>query len=68
MPATIRIFIQQMHDWFVKNQAIIGYAAYFDVDGLWPTRIDNDRFPQVTAAVPETVQPLMPRRALFSAG
>jgi hypothetical protein len=39
-------FVQQMHDWFVKNEAIIGYAAYFDVDGLWPTQIDNYQFPK----------------------
>jgi hypothetical protein len=39
-------FIQQMHDWFVKNQANIAYAAYFDVNGLWPTQIDNNQFPQ----------------------
>ena len=38
-------FIQQMHDWFVKNDDRIAYAAYFDVDGAWPTRIDNDHFP-----------------------
>ncbi len=38
-------FIQRMHDWFVKNASQIAYAAYFDVDGLWPTRIDNNRFP-----------------------
>ena len=35
-----------MHDWFVKNEAIIAYAAYFDVDGSWPTQIDNGRFPK----------------------
>jgi len=39
-------FIQRMHDWLVKNEGIIAYAAYFDVDGLWPTRIDNGQFPQ----------------------
>jgi hypothetical protein len=39
-------FVQQMHDWFVKNQDNIVYAAYFDVDGLWPTQIDNDQFPK----------------------
>lgn len=39
-------FIQQMHDWFRKNQDGIAYAAYFDVDGLWPTQIDNNRFPR----------------------
>jgi hypothetical protein len=39
-------FIQQMHDWFVTNANNIAYAAYFDVDGLWPTQIDNNRFPK----------------------
>ena len=39
-------FIQRMHDWFVKNQDNIAYAAYFDVDGLWPTQIDNNQFPK----------------------
>jgi len=39
-------FIQQMRDWFVKNDGTIAYVAYFDVDGLWPTQIDNDQFPQ----------------------
>jgi hypothetical protein len=39
-------FIQQMHGWFLANQDNIAYAAYFDVDGLWPTQIDNDQFPQ----------------------
>jgi len=38
-------FIQQMHDWFMKNEDSIAYAAYFDVDGAWPTQIDNGRFP-----------------------
>jgi hypothetical protein len=38
-------FVQQMHDWLVTNQNNIAYAAYFDVDGLWPTQIDNGRFP-----------------------
>jgi hypothetical protein len=39
-------FVQQMHDWFVSNADNIAYAAYFDVDGLWPTQIDNNRFPK----------------------
>jgi hypothetical protein len=39
-------FVQQMHDWFVKNERDIAYAAYFDVDGLWPTQIDNNQFPR----------------------
>ena len=39
-------FIQQMHDWFMKNEDRIAYAAYFDVDGAWPTQIDNGAFPK----------------------
>lgn len=39
------LFIRNMHDWFVTNAGNIAYAAYFDVDGLWPTQIDNGRFP-----------------------
>jgi hypothetical protein len=39
-------FVQRMHDWFVQNQADIAYAAYFNVDGLWPTQIDTNRFPK----------------------
>jgi hypothetical protein len=42
-------FIQKMHDWFVQNEHNIAYAAYFDVDGLWPTQIDNDQFPKSKA-------------------
>jgi hypothetical protein len=38
-------FVQQMYDWFAENQDNIAYAAYFNVDGLWPTEIDNNRFP-----------------------
>jgi len=41
-----RMTVQQMHDWFVRNADNIAYAAYFDVDGLWPTQIDNNRFPK----------------------
>ncbi|MGY3620758.1 glycoside hydrolase family 26 protein [Bradyrhizobium sp. USDA 10063] len=39
-------FIQKMYDWFVENQHSIAYAAYFNVDGLWPTQIDTGRFPE----------------------
>ena len=39
------LFIRNMHDWFAANADDIVYAAYFDVDGLWPTQIDNNRFP-----------------------
>ncbi|MBR0797065.1 hypothetical protein JQ615_16860 [Bradyrhizobium jicamae] len=39
-------FVQQMHDWFAANKAAIAYAAYFDVDGLWPTQIDTGRLPK----------------------
>ena len=34
----------------------IAYAAYFDVDGLWPTQIDNNRFPNSQRAFQGTVQ------------
>ena len=40
------VFVQRMHDWFVRNESDIAYAAYFDVDGLWPTQIDNGQFPK----------------------
>jgi len=39
------LFIERMHRWLLDHQDRIAYAAYFDVDGLWPTQIDNDRFP-----------------------
>jgi hypothetical protein len=39
------LFIEKMHDWLAANQDRIAYAAYFDVDGLWPTQIDNNQFP-----------------------
>lgn len=39
-------FVQQMHDWLVQNQDRIAYAAYFNVDGLWPTQIDTGKFPK----------------------
>ena len=39
------LFIEKMRGWFADHQDSIAYAAYFDVDGLWPTQIDNGRFP-----------------------
>ena len=60
-------FIQQMHDWFMKNEDSIAYAAYFDVDGAWPTQIDNGQFPEIAAAVPKAVQPLICGQRPFSA-
>jgi hypothetical protein len=39
------LFLEKMRGWFADNQDSIAYAAYFDVDGLWPTQIDNGRFP-----------------------
>jgi len=39
-------FIQQMYNWLVDNERNIAYAAYFNVDGAWPTQIDNNRFPE----------------------
>ena len=29
----------------MKNEGSIAYAAYFDVDGAWPTQIDNGQLP-----------------------
>jgi hypothetical protein len=42
-------FVQQMYNWFVGNASQIAYACYFNVDGTWPTQIDNDQFPQSQA-------------------
>jgi beta-mannanase len=39
-------FIQKMHDWFVENDQRVVYACYFDVDGSWPSQIDDGRFPE----------------------
>ena len=39
-------FIGRMHDWLMRNADEIAYAAYFDVDGLWPTQIDSGQFPE----------------------
>ena len=36
-----------MHDWFAANQDNIAYAAYFNVDGLWPTQIDTGLIPRI---------------------
>lgn len=38
-------FVQQMYDWFTTNSAQLAYACYFNVNGLWPTQIDNNQFP-----------------------
>jgi hypothetical protein len=37
-------FVQKMRDWFAENEGKIAYAAYFDVNGMWPTQIDNNQF------------------------
>lgn len=42
-------FIRMMHGWFAENRDRIAYAAYFNVDGLWPTQIDTGRFPRSEA-------------------
>lgn len=39
-------FVQKMHDWLLKNEANIAYAAYFNVDGDFPTQLDTGNFPQ----------------------
>jgi hypothetical protein len=43
-------FVEQMFTWLADNQNDIAYAAYFDVNGAWPTQIDNDQFPRSRAA------------------
>jgi hypothetical protein len=43
------LFITKMYEWLMRNRDAIEYAAYFDVDGLWPTQIDNGKFPQAQA-------------------
>jgi hypothetical protein len=40
------VFVQKMHDWFMQHRASIAYAAYFDVNGAWPTQIDDNQFPE----------------------
>ncbi len=45
--------------WFAQNDDRIAYAAYFDVDGQWPTQIDNNQFPQSQKLFPEAVQALI---------
>ena len=49
-------FVERMFGWLADNQNAIAYAAYFDVNGAWPTQIDNEQFPRSRAAF----------RALFS--
>jgi hypothetical protein len=39
-------FVQKMRDWFAENEDRVAYAAYFDVNGMWPTQIDNNQFPK----------------------
>jgi hypothetical protein len=39
-------FVQQMYGWFVENESNIAYAAYFNVDGAWPTKLDAGRVPE----------------------
>jgi hypothetical protein len=39
-------FVRKMRDWFAENEGRIAYAAYFDVNGMWPTQINNDQFPK----------------------
>ncbi|GEP10571.1 hypothetical protein MMMDOFMJ_2130 [Methylobacterium gnaphalii] len=40
------VFVQRMADWLLQHSDEIAYALYFNVDGAWPTRIDNGRFPR----------------------
>jgi hypothetical protein len=54
-------FIEQMHSWFVDHQRDIAYAAYFDVNGAWPTQIDNDQFPRSRSAFQSLFSGTTPR-------
>ena len=47
-------FVQQMHDWFVKNDRNIAYAAYFDVDGIVADTNRQRAVSRVAKAVQET--------------
>jgi beta-mannanase len=42
-------FVQKMREWLFENRDRIAYAAYFNVDGDWPTQIDTGRFPKSQA-------------------
>ena len=42
-----------MRGWLGAHRTNLRYACYFDVDGLWPTRLDPGRLPLSTAAFRE---------------
>ena len=60
-------FIQQMHDWFMKNEDSIAYAAYFDVDGSMAHPDRQRPVSEIAASVPKAVQPLICDQHSFSA-
>lgn len=43
-------FVEAMRRWLAAHEKDLRYACYFDVDGLWPTRLDPARLPRATAA------------------
>ena len=43
-------FVGAMRRWLGAHGRELRYACYFDVDGLWPTRLDPERLPLSTAA------------------
>lgn len=47
------VFVQRMADWLAEHSDEIAYALYFNVDGAWPTRIDDGRFPRSAEALRE---------------
>ena len=49
-------FVQQMHDWFAKNDRNIAYAAYFDVNGCGRRKSITNRFPKSRKDVPKAVR------------
>lgn len=44
-------FVEALRAWVGAHAGRFRYACYFDVDGLWPTRISDGRFPAARAAV-----------------
>ncbi len=43
-------FVSAMRRWMADHAGSLRYACYFDVDGLWPTRLTGGQFPLSRAA------------------
>lgn len=42
-------FVSAMRRWIADHAGALRYACYFDVDGLWPTRLTGGQFPRSRA-------------------